>query len=287
MRTLDIAVLRSTPSSLGFSREGTVALLREAARIGASEVLLKVPKEPLFRVGGSLNPARPEPLTPKDTLECVMSLASLAQVELAMTGCIDHEFSFGLDKVGRFRVAVFKQRGTVGASVHRIVCKPPDLEQLGLPAGAESALSTPGLTLVTGSRGRDAIHAMLARFNAHTSAHVVLLESPVLYLHRDELAAIAHREVGSDVKDFASGIRMAIRSHADALVLGEIPDEATAEAALLAAEHGLAVVAVIGAHGLEDAPRWWGRLYDNPLRRADAMGRYDKNVNLVLPVPAR
>lgn len=237
---------------MSYTQREVTDILRQAQADGATEIHLKVPNSPRFRVDGVLLPTKWPHLTPQDTRQAAMALGSLARTELAVASITDHAFGLGVSGVGRFRVHLYRQRGTLGIIIHRMNLTIPQLAQLGVPPSVEQILDRQGLTLLGGGVRRHALMAYLVdQFNARLRGYAVTIERPLTYLHRDGMATVAQRDVGIDVPDFATGIRNAVSQSADLLAVGGVPDQATAAAILEAAEAGLNVLVCILATNSE------------------------------------
>lgn len=269
----------------GYGREAVLSILRDAARAEATEVHFKVPLQPMLRVGGDLRPLSRDPVTARDTMDILLALAGAADLEIVLAGTRDFEFSFGLQGVGRFRVLAFRQRGSFAIVVQRLAIAAPTLIGLGFGLEASHVLNTPGLTLLVGPQRHQLLHALVGAYNVSHRGHLVLLESPIMYLHRDDRAAITHREVGQDVVDFSTGLRQAVRSGADQIVLGDIPDIQTAEAMLTAAELDHCVIAAVAAPGEAEARQAITRLFSGE-NRPDVHLRLGRVLRHLLRFPA-
>lgn len=263
------------------TRDGLTALLTQAAERGATEVHLKVPNAPVMRVRGALVPAGAVALAPSDTATILDHLVVLsgAPVNGRPTSA---EFAFGLPKVGRFHVFVYRQRGTYAIIIRRMELDTPSLASLTLDPQLDVG---PGLTLVAGPHRVAGLHAIVCGWNQHKSGNIVVLESPLQFLHRDSRAFVSQREVGIEVPDFPSGIRDAVRMGADLLAVGDLPDRATADACLEAAERGMPVVLSVAAARVEDGPWWLARMWDG--RQRDDAERRIENVLRQVLLPAR
>lgn len=264
--------------SAGMTRDAVLALLREAARVEASEIHFKVPCQPMMRTSGKLHAIVDRALTARDTMDVAMALASLAQIEVAFTGGEERDFSFGVPGLGRFRVSAYRQRGTLAVVVQVLRLKPPRLEDLHVaPDLVETVLGRPGLHLVAGRDRGSLLHALVGAYNLTTRGHLVLLEAQIAWLHRDDRAVISHREVGGDVPTFGVGIRQAIKVGADQIVVGDIPDATTADAVLSAAEAGVCILAGVAAPAAGDAVWWITRLFDG-VHRVDTDTRLGREL---------
>lgn len=269
------------PGTTGFTRENVISMLKEAAQAHATDIHFKVPSEPMMRVGGHLKPLSDVHLTQRDTIDIVQSLAAAAGIEVMLSGKEDVEFSFGLAHVGRFRVLCYRQRGSTAIAIQRLQLTPPAIASLPVAPAVANYLGLPGLTLIVGVQRTALLHALVQSYNTRVRGHLVLLESPIAYMHRDDQASIAHREVGQDVVSYASGIRQAVRVGADQIVIGDIADAETADAALTAAEQGFAVLAGASAPGHAQA-RWWiARLFEGT-RRTDVETRLAQTLRAIV-----
>lgn len=250
------------------TRDGLTSLLTLAAERGATEVHLKVPNAPVMRIRGTLVPAGSVVLAPQDTASILDHLVVMSGI--AMTGRpASIEFAFGLSKVGRFHVFVYRQRGTYAIVIRRMELEAPTLPALGLDPQLDVGA---GLSLLVGPHRAAGMHAAVCGWNHRRGGHVVVLESPLQVLHRDNRAFISQREVGNEVADFPTGIREAVRMGCDLLCVGDLPDRAAVDAALDAAERDVPVLVCIAAHRIEEAPWWLARQYDGR-RRDDAEQR--------------
>ncbi|MEN0065765.1 MAG: hypothetical protein AAGA48_26740 [Myxococcota bacterium] len=258
------------------SRDTMLRVLREATDGGAEEVHFKVPNRPLMRMpNGVLVPTNLPPLSPADVKAAVFALCALGHIEIPVAVITDHEFSFGINQLGRFRAYIYKQRGSLGAVVHRVNTRVPSLDELGLDANVERFVGRPGVLLVAGRQRIATMHALVQGFNARERANVVILESPLTYLHRDAMAAISHREVGTDVPDYRTGIIQAIRVGTNLVALGDIDEAPAAEAMLYAGERRVPVIAVVGSPSAEEASWFVTRLFYGQ-QREDIQRRLDR-----------
>lgn len=258
------------------SRDNMLRLLKECTDQGAVEVHFKVPNRPLLRMAnGTLVPSKLAALGPDDVKATIGALGALGSLELALARVTDDEFSFGVNGLGRFRVFVYKQRGTLGVVVRRVSTQVPTLEQVGLGPAVEEHVGRPGLLLIAGPDRTQMLHALVQGYNARERGNVVIVESPLTCLHRDAMAAISHREVATDVPDFPTAIHQALRVGTDLLAIGEVVDAATAEAVLTAAEKRTPVLAAVAAPSAAEAPWWLARLFVGQ-QRDDVDRRLDR-----------
>jgi twitching motility protein PilT len=214
-----------------------------------SDLHLKAGAPPRMRIDGDLRTLVDEPaLTPEDTAEIV---ASITPPRVAESFHRHHEvdFAYSIPGVGRFRVNAFYQRSTVALVFRRVKAVPGTAEELGLPSVIyELADEQRGLVLVTGPTGSGkttTLASMVDHINHTRACHIVTIEDPIEYLHRDHVAAIEQREVGFDTDSFASAMRVVLRQDPDVILVGEMRDKETAFAALSAAETGHLVLSTL------------------------------------------
>jgi twitching motility protein PilT len=225
-------------------------LLRFTMDHRGSDLHLKAGSPPYIRVDGRLAPAPFDPLAPEETERIAAEITPAARAgELASSGQVD--FALSLPGIGRFRVMVFRQRGSVGLVVRRVLVGMPPFESLGLPSSiTRLADELRGLVLVcgpTGSGRTTTAAAMVDHINQARAANIVTIEDPIEVLHADKMAIVNQRELGTDTADYASALRCALRQDPDVVLIGEVGDGATAEAALAAASTGHLVIGVMRA----------------------------------------
>ena len=216
-------------------------LLQFVVAKNGSDLHLHVGRPPVVRLHGHLRPLETEVLTPEDTAGLMRSITpDRHQQELEDVGSADFGFSFQ-DKV-RFRVAVFKQRGHVSLSLRLIPSRLMSLSEIGLPATVESLLGrTRGLFLVTGPTGSGkttTLASMINYINEHFDRHIITIEEPIEYYHEHKESIINQREVGTDVSTFSEAVQRGLRADPDVILVGEMRDLDTMEAAIRAAETG-------------------------------------------------
>jgi twitching motility protein PilT len=250
-------------SSVAFLNE----LLLRAAQSGASDVHIGAGTPIRLRIGGKLHPVPGPPPKPQDTLEIALHILTQAgrvpQVssnEYART-LKDEDCAYGAPGVGRFRVNICVQRGSVALVMRVIPTQIPTIDGLGLPPVIrEIAAEERGLILVTGITGSGkstTLAAMLGQINATKPCKVVTIEDPVEFVYRDGLASIMQREVGSDTPTFAQAMRAAMRQDPDVILVGEMRDQETIDIALKAGETGHLVLSTVHT---ADAPKTLNRL---------------------------
>ena len=269
------------------SRDTMLRILRDACEQGAAEIHFKVPNRPLLRMAnGMLVPTRLQALSPADTKAAVFALCALGSLELPVAQITDHEFSFGINGLGRFRAYIYRQRGSLGAVVRRVAMDIPALDALGLSPEVDALIGKPGLTLVAGTERNDVFHSLIQGYNARARSALWILETPLTYLHRDAMCAISHREVGTDLPDHATGVAQAVRLGADLIAVGDVPDAATAAEILTAAERRVPVLASVGAADAAQATWWLTRMFFGQARE-DTDRRIDAVLRAVICVTDR
>lgn len=231
-------------------------LLTYLDEVRGSDLHLKPGSVPHIRVDGQLRPAPFEAPSPGMVESLVAGvLDANRQHELETTG----ETNAGLSVagVGRFRVALHRQRGSLAVVVRRVPPEIPDLDELGLPQQVERfADEERGLVLVTGSPGSGkttTVAAIIDRINAQRSCHILTVEDPIEVLHADRAAIVTQREVGTDTTGYAAALRSGLRQDADVIFVGELLDADTARAALTAAEVGHLVISTMRASTAVDS----------------------------------
>jgi len=216
-------------------------LLQVVISNNASDLHLHVGKQPTLRLHGRLRPLDTKVLDAEDTMSLMKTIAPQRyQQEVEEEGSADFGFSFG-DK-GRFRVAIFKQRGNVSITLRLIPTKLMTFEELGMPPIVKTLLNRPrGIFLVTGPTGcgkTTTLATMINHINETLDRHIVTVEDPIEYYHPHKKSMVNQREVGIDVPSFAEALRRVLRADPDVIMVGELRDLETMEAAIRAAETG-------------------------------------------------
>ena len=231
------------------------ALLRHLHEVRGSDLHLKPGAPPHVRVDGQLRPAPFDPPSlglVEDLATAILDEHRLA--ELDQRG--ESSSAVSISGLGRFRVAVHRQRGSLAMVVRQVPPEIADLGSLGLPAQVDRfAEEERGLVLVTGSPGSGkttTVAAVLDRINATRSCHILTIEDPIEVLHRDHQAIVTQREVGTDTSSYAAALRSGLRQDADVIFVGELVDADTARAALTAAEVGHLVISTMRAASAAD-----------------------------------
>jgi twitching motility protein PilT len=217
-------------------------LLKIAVDNGASDLHIKVGSYPMMRIRGQLAAASEDKrLDHEDVVAISAAVMSTAQRQ-RFKEAQEVDLAYSVPGLGRFRCNIFQQRGTVGLVLRVIPMQIRTIEELGLPPVLEKiAGEERGLVLVTGTTGSGkstTLAAMIDHINRTRTAHVMTVEDPIEFLHRDQLSLINQREVSVDTRSFAQALRSALRQDPDVILVGEMRDFETIETALLAAETG-------------------------------------------------
>jgi len=224
-------------------------ILQVALKGGASDIHLKAGLPPMFRVDGSLVPLKDaRRLPPEEIARMAVGIMSEHQKErFKQTNEVD--LAYGVPGLGRFRVNVFQQRGTIGVVLRVIPFRIMTIEQLMLPRVLEKiAAEERGLILVTGTTGSGkstTLAAMIDHINANETCHIMTIEDPIEFLIRDKRSVVNQREVGVDTMSFAQALKSALRQDPDVILVGEMRDLETIETALTAAETGHLVMSTL------------------------------------------
>ena len=222
-------------------------IIKAAVERGASDLHIKAGDVFRARINGKLVPLTKQRLTPDQTRAIALKLISSDEDRLKIDRLRDFDCSWGMPGVGRFRVNVLRQRSSFMIVMRVIPFTVPTLESLRLPEVlGQVAESERGLVLVTGVSGSgksSTVAAMVHHINRTQHKHVVTIENPIEFLHRDLSCSITQREVGVDTDNLTIGVRAALRQDPDVVVLGEISDADTIDTAIKGAETGRLVIA--------------------------------------------
>ena len=236
-------------------------LLAAAVSRGASDLHMKVGSFPMLRIDGTLTPATETKRLDKADMEAVASTLLNHEQADKFRKNLEVDVAYAVPALGRFRCNVFQQRGTIGLVMRVIPSRVPTVDDLQLPPVLKRiADEERGLILVTGTTGSGkstSLAAMLNHINNSRATHIMTVEDPIEYLHRDNKSIINQREVRTDTNSFAAALRSALRQDPDVLLVGEMRDLETVETALLAAETGHLVFSTL--HTL-DAPESINRI---------------------------
>lgn len=224
-------------------------LLQTAHSQGASDLHIKVGSPPILRINGELHPLSEEKrLSQEETVKIAFAVMSPGQREIFKKRN-DIDLAYSVPGLGRFRCNIFIQRGTVGLVFRVIPMRIPTTEELLLPDIIKKiANETRGLILVTGTTGSGkstTLAAMIDHINANKTDHIMTIEDPIEYLHRDKRSIVNQREIGSDTESFSKALRAAMRQDPDVILVGEMRDFETIQTALTAAETGHLVLSTL------------------------------------------
>ncbi len=225
-------------------------MLAQMVKLDASDVHLQAGGPPFVRINGTIQPLANTPdLTPQQTEHIALALMSPTQQEMFMHG---HEIDFAitLPKIARFRCNAFRQRGAVGIAMRVIHDQIPSFKSLGLPVDVITQFSSQsrGLVLITGATGSGkstTLAAIIDYINQNYPRHIITVEDPIEILHRNKRSLVVQREVGQDTATFANAVKYAMRQDPDVLMIGEMRDKETVEAAITAAQTGHLVLSTL------------------------------------------
>ena len=224
-------------------------IIQAAVQRGASDLHIKAGDVFRARINGQLVPLTKQRLTPEQTRAIALKLIPHERDRLRVDEIQDYDCSWGLPGVGRFRVNILRQRGSFMIVMRVIPFEIPTLEQLGLPPVVQDVAALErGMVLVTGVTGSGKSStqaAMIGFMNQNMRRHVVTLENPIEFLHRDVNCSITQREVGIDTDDFRVGLRAALRQDPDVILIGEMRDTESIDIALKSAETGHLVISTV------------------------------------------
>ncbi len=217
-------------------------IIKAAVDRGASDLHIKAGDVFRARVHGELVPLTKQALSPDQTRSIALHLMQNEDDKARIDKILDYDCSWSASGIGRFRVNIMRQRGSFSIIMRVIPWEVPTFEQLGLPpvladiAGVERGMVL--VTGVTGSGKSSTMAALINYINSRESRHILTLENPIEFLHRDNQSSITQREVGSDTTDFKMGLRAALRQDPDVIMIGEMRDAETVDTAIKAAETG-------------------------------------------------
>jgi twitching motility protein PilT len=223
-------------------------LLREMVDRMASDLFLRVGARPMLRIDGLISETDFPPLNVTDTHNVATSLMNEEQKK-----GFDHnpevDLALGIKGIGRFRVNVYRQRGTVGLVFRHVKRPNMSFEDLNLPPAIKTLSETPrGLILVTGTTGSGkstSLAAMINHINSYRRCHIVTIEDPIEFLHEDNMAIISQREIGFDTVSFAESLKHVLRQSPDVILIGEMRDLETVNTAISAAVTGHLVLSTL------------------------------------------
>ncbi|MHB8995809.1 MAG: type IV pilus twitching motility protein PilT [Armatimonadota bacterium] len=223
-------------------------LLETVVENNASDLHMCTGLPPVMRVDGELKAMRYTPVTPEVSQRLIYDVLTDDQIQRFETD-LELDCSYQLRKVARFRVNVFKDRGTIATALRLIPTKIPTIQQLGLPPVIEKLAKRPrGLLLVTGPTGSGkstTLASMINQINLERAEHIITIEDPIEYLHSHKKCIINQRELGQDTHSFNNALRATLREDPDALLVGEMRDLETMKLAITCAETGHLVMGTL------------------------------------------
>ena len=227
-------------------------ILKQAVEAGASDVHITVASPPIMRVNGKLLRMTETKLLPDDTERIIMEMLTETQAtDFNKRGELD--FSYSWASLGRFRVNIYRQRGTCSMALRVVALSIPSMETLKLPAILKDlAMKQRGLILVTGPTGSGkstTLASMIDYMNHERNDHIMTIEDPIEYLHKHDRSIINQREIGNDSHSFANALRAALRQDPDVILVGEMRDLETISTAITAAETGHLVLSTLHTIG--------------------------------------
>lgn len=214
----------------------------------ASDLHLRVGIKPTLRVDGRLTPLDCDPTSKEDMTEILSQIVSPDQ-EKRFSSRSEMDLALSVTNMGRFRINLYRQRGTPGVAIRAVNTEVPSFDELNLPDKiGDLCESRRGMIIVTGTTGSGkstTLAAMIEHINATRSENIMTIEDPIEYIYRDRLSIISQREVGADTQNFASALRHAFRQDPDVILIGEIRDMETMGIALQAADTGHLVLTTL------------------------------------------
>jgi twitching motility protein PilT len=238
-------------------------VLKRLVQAGGSDLHLRVPSRPVFRVDGELKVQADLPEMNAQEMDTILTCLASAEQKVHFHDDMELDFAYGIPGLARFRVNVMRQRGTVAVCFRVVPTEISSIEKLGLPLISKELIMKPrGLILVTGPTGSGkstTMAAMLDYLNQRAARNVITIENPIEYLHSNKLCLIAQRDLGDDTKSFDIALIHALRHDPDVIVVGEMRDLPTISTAIRAAETGHLVVGTL--HTM-DAPQTVDRIID-------------------------
>ena len=228
--------------------------LKRAAADGASDLFFVPGGSISYKLDGQLTALEEQRLTPdrsRSYIEGIYTLAERSMEAFLQSG--DDDFSFSVPGLARFRVNAYRQRGSWAAVIRVVMFSVPDWKELGIPeAVMELAEKNNGMVLVTGTAGcgkSTTLACIIDRINRNRACHIITLEDPIEYLHRNQKSIVSQREIAVDTNDYLSALRACLRQAPDVIQLGEMRDLETIRTAMTAAETGHLLLATLHTHG--------------------------------------
>src|SRR5512133_3873826 len=224
-------------------------IIKAAVDRGASDLHIKAGDVFRARINGDLVALTKQALTPEQTRSIALHLMNNEEDKAKLDSILDYDCSWSAPGIGRFRVNLMKQRGSFSIIMRVIPWEVPTFDKLGLPPVlAKIAETERGMVLVTGVTGSgksSTMAALINYINTRESRHILTLENPIEFLHRDVQSSVTQREIGSDTADFKMGLRAALRQDPDVIMIGEMRDAETVDTAIKAAETGHLLISTL------------------------------------------
>ncbi len=231
-------------------------LLKMMVDKNASDLHLKAGSPPMLRIDGELEPALPQVLPPNAIRKIIESMLT-EQQKAKLVAERELDFAYSVPGLARFRCNAYFQRNSWALAIRVIPYRPFSIDELGLPEIFKYLSLRPrGLVLVTGPTGSGkstTLASMIDYINSNRKSHIITIEDPIEFLHRDKLAIISQRELGSDTHSFSNALKSALRQDPDVILVGELRDFETTQTAITAAETGHLVLATLHTTGCANA----------------------------------
>lgn len=231
-------------------------LLSAMVNAKASDLYLTVDSPPLLRIEGSTRPLGEQRLSPQDVEEIAFSIMTEKQ-RLAFAESLEMNLALYDHTIGRFRVNIYKQRGCIGIVIREIRLIVPTIDEWNLPPILKDiSLSQRGLVIIVGGTGTGkstTLAAMIDHRNAHATGHIVTVEDPIEFIHQHRKSIVSQREIGMDTHGYADALKNALRQAPDVILIGEIRDTETMEAAITFAETGHLCLSTLHANNANQA----------------------------------
>lgn len=228
-------------------------ILELAVEQAASDIFLVVGQPVSFKINGSINKQTQEPIKPSDMDNIIDQMYNMAKRDINNRKHGDDDFSISVPGVGRFRVNVYKQRGSWSAVLRVVTFDLPDVSRMGIPNGIlDLGEKHKGLILVTGAAGSGkstTLAYIIDRINKTRNSHILTLEDPIEYLHKHGKSIVSQREIGIDSNNYSRALKAAMRESPDVILIGEMRDLETIETAMTAAETGHLVLSTLHTIG--------------------------------------
>jgi len=230
-----------------------MALLEKAKNAGASDIFIGARRKVTFKINGELKPQDGEDLQPEDAEKIIYGLYDLASRPRSKFETGDDDFPVTVPQVARFRVNAYRQRGTMAAIIRVVLFGIPKYKDMLIPDEVMNLASEhDGLALVTGPAGSGkstTLACIIDAINKERNCHIITLEDPIEYLHRDNLSLVSQREISTDTGSYMQALRASLRQAPDIILLGEMRDQETIRTAITAAETGHLVISTLHTVG--------------------------------------